>query len=228
MSGSTLKLIAILSMLIDHIAVFILAGLSYKDMSISLLGVDISCIFLMRGFGRIAFPLFAFLLVEGFIHTHNRWKYGLCLLVFAFISELSFDLLHPSTVPMMQQNIFFTLFLGYLGMVSHKYFQKDIFNQTLSFLILGGMAWLIRCDYGVCGFLFIMIMYIMREEKIIKALVGCWVLPNSLWAALSCLPILFYNGKRGFINGKIAKYFFYLFYPGHLTIIYLLKQYIIR
>lgn len=109
----SLKIIAIVSMVCDHTAVIF----SIPDPAYSIL----------RAFGRTAFLLFAFMIAEGFIHTHNIRRYGIRLLIFCFVSEIPFDLAfsHRWFAPG-SQNVFFTLFLGLMALlasekVSHWY-----------------------------------------------------------------------------------------------------------
>ena len=80
LSGSALKLIAITQMLIDHTGLMILYNYPATTATLfSFGGVDYSWYRIFRDIGRAAFPIFCFLLVEGFLHTHNRKKYGLNL-----------------------------------------------------------------------------------------------------------------------------------------------------
>lgn len=121
-SGSTLKIMAVISMLIDHIGgVLILMGIYYKLIPHPE-NIGIGCIpnlntiyLIMRAIGRIAFPIFCFLLVEGYVHTSNKKKYALRLFIFALISEIPFNLAFGNKVfiPASRlNNVFFTLFLG--------------------------------------------------------------------------------------------------------------------
>lgn len=123
LSGSMLKLIAVLAMLTDHVAAFVLAY--YKPALTPFISIgshELSLYRLMRIAGRIAFPIFCFLLVEGFLHTSDRRRYGRNLLIFAFISEVPWNLLHSGSLFYSGQNVFFTLFIGYLGLcVIEKY-----------------------------------------------------------------------------------------------------------
>ena len=129
-TGSTLKIIAIIAMLLDHTAatiinrVFILKGLDRIDPNnLQVLEkffsenstLMLSYVF-MRLVGRLAFPIFCFLLIEGFIYTSNRWKYAARLAVFALISEIPFDLAFNDLFYMGYQNVFFTLLIGLLVM----------------------------------------------------------------------------------------------------------------
>ncbi|MCF2594921.1 hypothetical protein I6E11_14235, partial [Bacteroides caecigallinarum] len=98
MSGSFLKLIAIILMCIDHIACFLYPNEWLSNILTTIGNKDITVYFLMRAIGRMAFPIFSFLIVEGFIHTHNRFKYGRNLLIFALISEIPWNLVHQNTI----------------------------------------------------------------------------------------------------------------------------------
>ncbi len=124
--GSTLKLIAIFVMLIDHIGATILEQMLisrgyflYNTVaSTDMANVRLYMIYsIMRMIGRLGFPLFCFLLVEGFVHTRNKGKYVIRLAMFALISEIPFDLaFHGKAFYFGYQNVFFTLLIGFLVM----------------------------------------------------------------------------------------------------------------
>lgn len=133
MSGSTLKIIALVSMLIDHMAAVLLPypmmehGVYYLGFSLeyaaTVLGegpagwLYILYQIMRRLLGRLAFPIYCFLLVEGFERTHSRAKYALRLFLFTIISEVPFDLAFNGRIFYTHyQNVFFTLFLGVLMM----------------------------------------------------------------------------------------------------------------
>lgn len=222
LSGSWLKVLAMLTMVIDHSAIAILrydSGFAMPLIAIG--GKGISGYFLMRCIGRLAFPLFAFLLVEGFIHTHNRWKYGRNLLLFALISEIPFDLMWHGYFFASGQNVFFTLFLGFLALCAICHSQGYKLFLQLAALIATGI--IIHSDYGNCGVSFIILLYALRKYPVLQAAAGCCMLPMRWIAGLAFIPINLYNGKRGFIQGPFAKYAFYFFYPLHLFIIYLMR-----
>ena len=90
--GSTIKMIAIVSMLIDHTAATILERMLSQQLFPEMEGWLNLLYLVMRGIGRLGFPIFIFLLVEGLEHTRNRWKYLLRLVIFALVSELPFDM----------------------------------------------------------------------------------------------------------------------------------------
>ena len=130
--GSTLKLIAIFTMLIDHTAATIIdrtlmarrmEGMNGNSTQNYLLNSYFLSILdmIMRLIGRIAFPIFCFLLVEGFLNTHNKLKYTLRLTAFAFISDIPFDLaFNGKPFDFSYQNVFFTLFVAMLVMVGFE------------------------------------------------------------------------------------------------------------
>lgn len=230
LSGSSLKILAIASMFIDHVAATILyynfllpAAPVARDSSLWNLLILYE---VMRTIGRIAFPIFCFLLVQGFLHTSSRSRYALRLLLFAFLSEIPFDWALGSGIPDWNyQNVFFTLFLGFLVLwgISRLEEKKNVFRLLLCFLlfILGAvLAALLKTDYSYWGILLIILLYIFRNQKILFTLAGCISL---FWEAPACLaffPIWFYNGKRGFQ----LKYVFYLFYPCHLLLLAVIRH----
>lgn len=122
LSGSTLKLVAIITMLIDHIAAVPIARILLTGGGSELLHTIYS---FMRQVGRLSFPIFCFLLVEGFGKTASRAKYALRLGVFALMSEIPFDLAVRSKVlEFGRQNVFFTLFLGMTAMCAYDLLAK--------------------------------------------------------------------------------------------------------
>jgi hypothetical protein len=239
-SGSTLKIIAVISMLTDHLGAGILGRvLGGWNMlpADSIFGnqvygyEDIYRIYIvMRYIGRIAFPIYCFLLVQGFERTHNLKKYILRMGIFALVSEIPFDLCFKSKIlEFSYQNVFFTLFIGLLVMAASDFAARSLvtanvyLNNIIHILSLivctaAGMfaAELLSTDYGATGIICIMALYITRKDRIIQALTGAVAFLWELTAPLAFVPILFYNGRRG-LN---IKYFFYIFYPAHLLIIY--------
>lgn len=227
LSGSILKIIAVITMLIDHSAC-ILLSLYPPALSpvFHIGGYSYSLYRVCRDIGRIAFPIYCFLLVEGFLHTRNRHKYGKNLLLFALISELPWNYMFADTWRYEKQNVFFTLFLGYLAFCALEYFRDRREMQFLSLALLLAVSFLLRADYGWKGYVFLLIMYLLRNEKAPQAIIGsCW-LAYEWKACFAFLPINMYNGQRGFIRGKAAKYFFYAFYPLHITILVILRHFL--
>ncbi|GGA29268.1 TraX family protein [Paenibacillus physcomitrellae] len=121
LDGSTLKIIAIIAMLIDHIAAVILIHPEINGNHPAFVHTGQY----MRMAGRLAFPIFCFLLVEGFMYTGNRQKYAMRLIAFAFLSEIPFDLAFSGQiVNLAKQNVFFTLWIGLLVMMGFEYLRS--------------------------------------------------------------------------------------------------------
>lgn len=225
LSGSMLKLIACIAMLIDHTGAIILSKYTPALSSLFYInGKGYSAYRIARDVGRCAFPIFCFLIVEGFLHTRNRRKYGLNLLIFALISEIPWNYMHSNNLFYEKQNVFFTLFLGYLAFCALEYFWETPSKQFGALLFLLGISVILKADYSWKGFIFLVLMYVLRNEKVSQTIVGsCWL--SYEWkACFAFISINMYNGKRGFIRGKAAKYFFYIFYPLHITILVLIRN----
>ena len=132
LDGSALKLIAMLTMAIDH---FASAIVRYADVPLfTALGHTIDLYPTLRIIGRLSFPIYAFLLVEGFLHTSNTKKYARDLLIFALISELPWNLEHTGTLLFSSQNVMFTLLLGLLGIWAIRDWQDQPRRLALSLL----------------------------------------------------------------------------------------------
>ena len=226
LSGSWLKLLAVIIMLIDHTGVIIVSRCP-QIVLFTVLGRTFTLYTLMRLMGRMGFPLFAFLLAEGFLHTHDRRRYALRLGAFALVSEAPFDLALYGKFPVWtHQNVFVTLCLGVLGLWALEQFRGKGWKQLLSLLALYGVALVSRCDYGVRGYGFVLLLYLLRERPISRAVIGAGYLSATWQAGLAFVPITFYNGERGFIRGKTLQYAFYLFYPLHLLLLYVIKGFL--
>ncbi|MBR4735299.1 MAG: conjugal transfer protein TraX [Bacteroidales bacterium] len=224
LSGSALKLLAVVSMLIDHLAAFYWYNVPALQAVWFTIGHRaFTPLILMRIFGRIAFPLFAFLIVEGFVHTRSRKRYGLNLAFFALISEIPWNLIHTGTMLYPGQNVFFTLLLGFLGLCAIEKYSGNKPYLLGSLLGLLVVSIFLRADYGCSGYGFILLLYVLRDNKILQAIIGSCVLGSRWIAGLAFIPINMYNGKRGFVKGPVWKYAFYLFYPLHLLAIWLMR-----
>jgi hypothetical protein len=305
-SGSTLKLIAIITMLIDHTAAVVLEKIIVAGESSNTIAYDSVLYFiyvLMRMIGRLAFPIFCFLLVEGFLHTRSVRKYAIRLAAFALISEIPFDLaLFGEPFYFNYQNVFFTLLIGLLVMIGFKFISEKaadkkwltilaivgaitlggissfaiinfinnlfgILNENANgpIIILGAdrglsvfgfsfivfliyliivkkrslreanvkfanlavltlgmlLADFLTTDYSGFGVLTIAVMYGLRRNHFKAILGGCATLVFMSFSEATCfidlILIRFYNGKRGLS----LKYVFYVFYPVHLFLLYL-------
>lgn len=220
LTSTGLKWVAIITMIIDHIGATLLPASEYPNMIV------------LRMIGRLAFPIFAFLIVEGYRHTKNIKLYGTRLLIFAIISEVPFDLaFRGSTVNMDYQNVFFTLALGLLAI--HCY---DRFKETNGLLaggviyLVGLLAEFIRSDYGIFGVMLICLLYVFRDKTYMAISIVVinllFVVTGASWyqvfGILSLVFIYMYNGKPG----RRMKYLFYIIYPGHIMVLYLLDRFV--
>lgn len=233
----TLKLMAILFMTIDHVAVVIgtrpaSSGHLYYSNLLSPHIYDI-----MRHVGRLAFPIYCYLIVEGFFFTRNVKKYVLRLSIFAFISQIPFSLaVMKEPFYMGDLNTLFTLAIGLTCValfdagtrqLQHCSQDTDRFHAIplqFSFIIiiaLSVLSVLLKTDYSIYGILLIFIFYIFRGQpvKIFAAMtLDCILLQpaTQLYSLFALIPIFLYNGKKG----PSIKYIFYIYYPLHLTLLY--------
>lgn len=206
-SGSWLKVIAMLSMLIDHISYYY--------------GCDNPYLYeLMRTVGRIAFPTFAFLLAEGFVHTRNRQQYLISLFAFALLSEIPWMLLNHDG----SHNVIFTLLAGILGLHVIEN-SKSHWITAICITLIGLATILADTDYSWRGFGLVLIFYMFRGRPELQTLFGIPLMYEyGIMGVLVAFSVIWlYNGERGFIQGKAWKYAFYAFYPVHLMMIYFLR-----
>lgn len=218
-SQETLKIIACVTMLIDHI------GAVFMPWEYSL-----------RVIGRIAFPIYCFLLAEGAHYTKNPWKYGLRLFIGMLLSEIPFDLALKNGLTWRSQSVMVTLLLGFLAVEAIQFLKYDILKLAVA-VVACVLAEMLHTDYGGFGVLLIILLSQTRGrlwlQTILLALV-CWMMnsfrlqiggyriPIEIFAVAAMIPIALYSGKKGTAN-KAIQWAFYLFYPVHLTIIYLFK-----
>lgn len=241
MTTFVLKIIACVCMLIDHLTCILMPNgttIDYINISAATqTQINNAVIYTVgRGIGRLAFPIFCFLLVEGFKHTSNLKKYMLRIAIFAFISEFPFDLAFfgfGDAKFLTHQNVMFTLFIGLLAVSIIDRMQKVYFNDYLKYnifscaAIIGGCvaAMLLNTDYSVYGVVLPVIFYVFRNKKLWITLVMAVCIYLFLisdgssiinFAELLALPLIFsYNGKKG----PSLKYGFYAFYPVHLLLL---------
>ncbi|WP_060917407.1 TraX family protein [Leptotrichia wadei] len=210
MSLFILKIIGIVTMFLDHYH-YIVGGSE-----------------ILNVIGRIAFPIFAFTLNEGYVHTRSLKKYLLRLFIFAVSIQMP-SILFGYDYPM---NIFFTLFLGLLSICI---FNLKKMNVILKIILIGFILFFsqkFKLDYGIYGILVIINFNIFRNNKF-KILMNFLVLniynvifpkvfdlpDTQLFSLISLVFIFMYNGEKG----RSMKYFFYLFYPIHFFILEVIK-----
>ena len=225
LSGATLKYIAFISMFLDHINKAIIYSYLTGDGILN----SISDIFDILG--RIAFPIFAFLISEGYFKTRNRKRYLMNLLLFAFISEIPYD--------MFQSGVFFNfntsniLFTFSLALVSIWIIDsiKDKMNRYL-WIISSIIILIISCiisiiissDYEYYGILCIYVFYIFKSNKYLSIIFNFPYLLEAPWSILGFGINMLYNGERG----KQNKYINYMFYPLHLLLLGIIRMYFMK
>lgn len=215
LDGTVLKLIAMVSMLVDHVGAVFFPEAVW-----------------MRAIGRLAMPIFSFCIAEGYIHTRDRKKYLLRMGIFALVSEVPFDLAFDGVIGLVHQNIMVTFFLAILALMLFDMIRGEkpgIAQNILSgmtVLMMAVAALLLNADYTLFGVLTVFLFYVLRSKHpLLRAGVGVGFLVAlrsvgyNLAAGLSFIPIAMYNGKKG----KGLKWLFYAFYPGHLLALYALS-----
>ena len=222
MSIFIIKIIACITMVLDHVKY----------------AIPMTTNFVTLNFGRISYPLYAFLLTEGYVHTKDLKKYYKRLIIFALISQIPFMLFRKLVGDYKILNIIFTLLLGLIAITSYDKIKNAFLSACITtFMIFLGS--IIKVDYSWYGVATIVIFYLFRENKIFRTIIfsilvviynysrcGLIILEfsNILLCAFSILPailILFYNGKLG--KRSRFKYFYYWFYPVHMLILYMIS-----
>ena len=214
LSGSWLKVIAMITMAIDHTAAFLPFFQEHHVLY-----------FVMRSIGRVAFIIFAFLLAEGFVYTHNRKKYGRNLIIFAFISQLPYSLIHRHFLFYTHTNVGFTLFLAFLGMLAMEHYKEDKAKLVAILVAIIIVTILIKPVRGLAGIGLVWVFFLLRSHQISRLFVGfCMIARNYTFGQVLGFAVLgLYNGRRGFIKGSIGKYTFYAFYPLHLFLLWMIR-----
>src|SRR5699024_6607817 len=216
-SSSVLKWIAIFTMMIDHIGAMLIEPLLYNSSS-SVVGgiVDWQTIYTSsRLIGRLAFPIFCFLIVEGYVHTRSVSKYAFRLGLFALLSEIPFDLAFSGQVfDWSTQNVFFTLLLGLLAIWAYDTLTLPLLRIGLP-IVMALFALVFQTDYQIYGVVFIFILFVTRSNRLKQTILGAIYGFAQITASLAFIPIYYYNGKKGRGNSK----WLYWFYPVHLLIL---------
>jgi len=217
LNGNQLKLLALIFMTIDHIGAYLLPQY-----------------FCLRMIGRLAMPIFAWMIAEGCRYTRNKSKYLLTMAAFAAICQVVYLVFKNS----LYQCILVTFSMSILLIYTVDYASKK--KTPLSLVLLGALVCAVcyicvflpgdlpgtdfRVDYGFFGVLLPVMIYLGRskQEKLLLAAVGLVALGQEYgypqWLALLALPLLsVYDGTRGKLP---MKYLFYIYYPLHLVVIY--------
>lgn len=223
MSSFALKFIALTCMCIDHMGLALFPSVSA-----------------FRCVGRLAFPLYCFLLSQGYAHTRDIRAYVRRLLLLAFLSEIPFDLLIFGRVASgVEQNVVFSLLLGLLALYAADSLRGRLLECILALTALCAAAMILRVSYGWLGVALCLGFHFAREHRFKQALCSallCGLYALSLllsgversWALLSLyatgasLLILLYNGKRG-LHAPALTFLFYAAYPLHIAALVLAR-----
>ena len=223
MSSFMLRLLALLCMAVDH------AGLA--------LFPNIGA---FRCVGRLAFPLYCFLLAQGFTHTRSLRSYARRLLLFAILSEIPFDLLIFGRIACgVEQNVLFSLLLGLLSLYGTRTLKKQPLLAAAYAFILCMIAMIARVSFGWLSIALCLCFYYLRSSRARMALCAglilslytlslqlsgvalSWVLVSL--CSLAAIPfILLYNGKRGLCAPALT-FLFYAAYPLHLLALFAVR-----
>lgn len=236
-SQEQLKLIACVTMLIDHIGAVLVvpsgADLMAGDTTLAWANVFLRCI------GRVSFPIFCFLLAEGAQYTRNPKKYAMRLCAGMIISEIPFDLAFFGEISWAHQSVMVTLLLGF-GMIEAMKRTKGFWKVICILPFFTAAEWL-NTDYAGEGILLIAMFALVKglaHEKWIRLLGMALLLWDSSamfsWGLgvpiyynrirlLSAIPIFCYDGRK-LTQNKAVQCAFYLFYPVHITILLLIRM----
>lgn len=241
LSQEGLKLLACVTMLIDHIgATLVLRMLQTMPVRNEQYYLLVGIYYAMRIIGRVAFPIYCFLLVEGAYHTRNPKKYGMRLLVGMLLSEIPFDLAfsHRGNVlfDWSSNSVMLTLLLGFCMIEAMKRWTD--FRKVAVILPFYLLAEWMHTDYGGLGILMIAVFALTRglpQEKLYqflglslvvypgsRAIIGSVAVNLEWFAVLALIPIFCYDGRK--LNyHKAVQWGFYLFYPVHIAVLALLE-----
>lgn len=215
-----LKLLACIAMLLDHIGATVFPSTT------------------LRIIGRIAFPIYCFLLAQGVKHTRNPLNYLLRLAIGTVISELPFDYLFSGSFDWGYQNVMLTLFLGVAMLLLMRAVPKA-FLRPLLILPFYILAELCQCDYGGNGILMIALFGLFESHLVqllglllINYLFDSYTvslfglqIPIQMFAVLAIVPIALCSGKQ-LTRNRFIQWGFYLFYPAHLAVLLLVCRFI--
>ena len=236
LSQENLKIIACVTMLLDHIGAVVIPAV-YKICPSEIL---LNAYTVMRTVGRVAFPIYCFLLAEGAYYTRSRREYAKRLMIGLVLSEIPFDLLFFGEITFAHQSVMVTLLLGYLYAVAMNYMPAQGY-RILLLLPFAMLAEVLHTDYGGWGVAMIGLFVITRESSHrywVQALglgVIAWMIggmtvavgpvevPIQVFCVTAMVPIALYDGSKR-TNNIWVRRGFYLFYPVHLAILYLLVR----
>lgn len=203
-SSDWLKLIAVMAMVIDHVG----WGFFANDI-------------VMRSIGRIVFPIFAYQIAVGYLHTRDPKKYMSRLFTFALISQIPFTLYFETFT----LNVLVTLLLG---LVSIYLLDK---KKYIFLLPVIAFAIFVPMDYGLYGVMFPVIIYLLRDKPkwVVVLSIFIWTLGHMIYyewtiqifAVVGLIMALYLPLPDKQI--RLPRYFFYAFYPLHLIVLFIVK-----
>ena len=222
LDGTTLKLIAMISMVFDHAGDMFFPDVMWPRM-----------------IGRLAMPIFSFFIAEGFSHTRDKKKYLCRLGIFALISEIPFDLAFEGKIGFSHQNIMLSFFLAVVALMLYDWIhggtKSEENHASIGKTVLGviavaaiaALSLLLRADYTIFAVIAVFLFYVLRQKHpLVRTGVGVAFLALTrtvgyyCTTGLSFIPLAMYNGKKG----KGLKWLFYGFYPGHLLLLAAIKH----
>ena len=224
-----LKLIACVTMLIDHFGYGIVFHLPVPNV------VDLY--YICRIIGRLAFPIYCFLLVEGMRHTHEPRKYIVRLGIGILLSELPFDALVQGSIDWSNQSVMVTLALGAVMLLCMQKTEEK-WMKVLLVLPFAILAELAKSDYGGWGIVMIAVFALFEQipmQMVAVLLVNAAVesatisvfgvsVSVQLFATLAMIPIALYSGRK-LTHSKAIQWGFYLFYPVHFLFLWIIRAF---
>ena len=240
LSQEGLKLIACFTMLIDHIgATFVLKALSQATGATKVELLELYNV--LRAVGRLSFPIYCFLLVEGTSYTRDSRKYAIRLLVCALLAELPYDLMRYGRITFEHQSVMLTLLLGFMMLTVMKKCPNALLKLLLV-LPFAAVAQQLHTEYGWKGIAVIGVFAFSRDfpYKYVWQFFCLWCIfsPDHLmmfnWldgfkykiqelCVFALVPIALYDGHKS-TNSRLVQWMFYLFYPVHLMVIHLVSR----
>ena len=222
LDGTTLKLIAMISMVFDHAGDMFFPDVMWPRM-----------------IGRLAMPIFSFFIAEGFSHTRDKKKYLCRLGIFALISEIPFDLAFEGKIGFSHQNTMLSFFLAVVALMLYDWIQGGTKSEenhasigktvlgVIAVAAIAALSLLLRADYTIFAVIAVFLFYVLRQKHpLVRTGVGVAFLALTrtvgyyCTTGLSFIPLAMYNGKKG----KGLKWLFYGFYPGHLLLLAAIKH----
>lgn len=223
MSSFFLRLIALMSMMIDHTGLALFPNIG-----------------LFRCIGRLSFPIYCFLVVQGYLHTRDIRAYGRRLLLLAIVSEIPFDLLIFGRMSsLMEQNALFSLLLGLMALLCADQLAAKPLHASAAVMALCMLSMAANVSYGWLAIALCLSMRFAAESKVrllvytvgslllytltllLSGVAHSWVL-TSLCALFALIPLLLYNEKRGMRHPAVT-FMFYAAYPLHLIALVIVR-----